>query len=941
MKPKRWSHIVAVTLVVGTWAVVPDDERRAFAFGVAASTAGDEVHDVVAVGSDVYISGKLSRVGGRFVSSGVAKWNGSEWLPVGAGRSDKTVYALETLGGNLYAGGDFSVMGISHPDDTFDAAQGMRGIAKWDGTSWSALGGGVNGTVYDIAAVGSDLYVTGNFTTAYGAVSSRSPVTVNGIAMWNGTTWSAVGGGLASSGVGRALAVSGTNVAVVGTFTNVLTGALAVVSNSVNVATWNGSAWAALGTGLTDPAVSVAVGAGGSEVYVGTDPPSGDGAIKKFASGTWSTITTSNSASDSVAKSLFMSGSDVYAAGSFTSVNSAPAAGVAKLSSGTWDALGTGITGGTGLVVRSLGSEIAVGGTFTSAGGSAVGRLAMWTGSAWAANSSAATTTSTTLATGTAPASWTAQTPASDGDRMLMPYCTTSTQTDCIEEVGAYLSSAPSTLVKGKWTQRSASAPTMNPDGYVRPEFQIPGLVTEDSRAAFAGLVEVRSILTRPGSQQPTGIQFNMYASSIMIGTGGSALPGLRPEWESGLASASGCEVISGKCVRYGNLDDTAKYRVVLRTSWLLPTIVSGGIVNGTLQSARWTQNGSYRLVVEGGILETFGVASELGGIGPTSYPAWSQKYMEFMVLDTRYLPQLPACAEKGPMLVKENGYGPVFPRYNSATKALYLMPSAPHFTSSAKTSFISGAYQAQIPEAMVQCVWGVSGADTDKFTVTISEDSVEQTGFTQSITFANDVLNVSVSGFHYSQPSIDLKTVTASGAITNRTSTTVGQATSTTTATSTFTPVKIGTPAVSKGKTLSLVSALVTAGKTAPKGTTATAKVGAASKAICKVSGSNVVGLKAGTCAVSTSVKPGPVTKKTSTSVTKGKSVSVSSIAQSAGLPSTRGAKVLVVVNSTSRRRCTVSGNNTVKGLGTGTCSLTITVTAKPYTTTLNIKVT
>ena len=158
----------------------------------------------------------------------------------------------------------------------------------------------------------------------------------------------------------------------------------------------------------------------------------------------------------------------------------------------------------------------------------------------------------------TAPSNWAAQVPASDGDRTLMPFCTTATQTDCIEEVGAYLSSAPLTLVKGEWTQRSASAPTMNPDGYVRTEFQIPGLVTEDSRSAFAGLVEVQSILTRPGSQQPTGIQFNMYASSIMIGTGGSALPGLRPEWESGLASASGCAVISGKCVRYGNLDDTA-----------------------------------------------------------------------------------------------------------------------------------------------------------------------------------------------------------------------------------------------------------------------------------------------------------------------------------------------------------------------------------------------
>ncbi|MEY4227803.1 MAG: hypothetical protein RLZ84_395 [Actinomycetota bacterium] len=932
MKPKRWSHLVAVALVVSAWAIVPDSERRAFAFGVAASSAGDEVRDIVSLNNDVYIGGKLSRVGGHFVSSGVAKWNGSEWLPVGAGRSYETVYALETLNGDLYAGGNFPVMGISHPDDTYDAAAGMRGIAKWNGTSWSRVGGGVNGTVYDILAVGSDLYVTGDFTTAYNATSSGSPVTVNGIAKWNGTSWSALGTGFVTGGVGRALATAGGSVTVAGNF---------LLGGASNVAKWDGTSWSALGASVVYPAMSVAVTSDGSVTYVGTDRPSGDGTIEKFASGTWTSITTSNSSTDSVIHGLHVSGSNVYATGTFTSVNSVSAlVGVAVFNGTNWSAMGTGLAGGSGLVVRSLGSEIAAGGTFTSAGGASAGRLAVWNGSTWAANSSAATTTSTTLATGAAPSNWTAQTPAQDGDSMLMPYCTSATQTDCIEEVGAYLASAPSTLVKGKWTQRSASAPTMNPDGYVRTEFQIPGLVTSDTRAAFAGLVEVQSILRRPGSQQPTGIQFSMYASSMMIGTGGSALPGLRPEWESGLSSASICVVISGKCVRYGDLDDTARYRVVMRTSWLLPTIVSGGIVNGTVQSARWTQNGSYRLVVEGGILETFGVANETGGIGATSYPAWNQKHMEFMVLDTRYLPQLPNCAEKGTMLVKENGYGPVFPRYNQATKSLYLMPSAPHFTSAAKTAFIPGAYQAQIPEAMVQCVWGVSGAETDKFTVTISEDSVEQTGFTQVITFANDVLNVSVSGFHYSQPSIDLKTVTASGAITNRTSTTVGQSTATTSASASYTPVKIGTPAVAKGKSLSLVSALVTAGKTAPKGTTATAKVGSSSTTICKMSGSNVVGLKAGTCVVSASVKPGPVTKKTSTSVTKGKSVSVSTIARSAGLPSTSGAKVLVVVNSTSRRICTVSANTTVKGLGTGTCSLTITVTAKPYTTSLSIKV-
>ncbi len=44
-------------------------------------------------------------------------------------------------------------------------------IAKWDGSSWSALGSGMDGFVSALAASGSDLYAGGYFTTAGGKVS--------------------------------------------------------------------------------------------------------------------------------------------------------------------------------------------------------------------------------------------------------------------------------------------------------------------------------------------------------------------------------------------------------------------------------------------------------------------------------------------------------------------------------------------------------------------------------------------------------------------------------------------------------------------------------------------------------------------------------------------------------------------------------------------------
>jgi hypothetical protein len=73
-------------------------------------------------------------------------------------------------------------------------------IAKWDGSSWPLVPGGINGTVLSLAVSGSDVYAGGWFTTAGGNV-------VNYIAKWDGSSWSALGSGM--SGIVFALAVSG------------------------------------------------------------------------------------------------------------------------------------------------------------------------------------------------------------------------------------------------------------------------------------------------------------------------------------------------------------------------------------------------------------------------------------------------------------------------------------------------------------------------------------------------------------------------------------------------------------------------------------------------------------------------------------------------------------------------------------------------------------
>jgi len=69
----------------------------------------------------------------------------------------------------LVAGGSFGVAG----------GQSAGRIARWEGTSWSALGGGIQGTVHALSTFQGDLVVRGSFTQAGGQPAQS-------IARWTG-----------------------------------------------------------------------------------------------------------------------------------------------------------------------------------------------------------------------------------------------------------------------------------------------------------------------------------------------------------------------------------------------------------------------------------------------------------------------------------------------------------------------------------------------------------------------------------------------------------------------------------------------------------------------------------------------------------------------------------------------------------------------------------
>jgi hypothetical protein len=273
----------------------------------------------------LYAGGYFFQVGGAAVHD-VAQWDGTTWSDMSGGVSSGTVYALarydDGSGARIYAGGDIQQT----------ATQVISGIASWDGSSWSPVGGGVVGavramTVFD-DGTGSALYVGGTFNVA-------GSVTVNYLGRWNGTSWSSVGGGTDSHVYALCAFDDGSGPALyaAGNFTH----AGGVAAN--RVAKWNGSAWSPVGGGVEALATALAV--------------HDDGA-----------------------------GKALYLGGYFTTAGGAGAKHIAKWNGTSWSAVGGGVDGTVWSMQEiALGSstpDLYVAGEFTHAGGAPSSRIACW-----------------------------------------------------------------------------------------------------------------------------------------------------------------------------------------------------------------------------------------------------------------------------------------------------------------------------------------------------------------------------------------------------------------------------------------------------------------------------------------------------------------------------------------------------------------------------------
>ena len=170
----------------------------------------------------------MSEVGSGSPLGHVARWTGAQWQTVGTIAPDfgASSTRLAAWNSKVICAGLFN---------SIDGVPALN-IAQWNGTTWSALGSGLNGRVTALASHGGELYASGDFTA-----SGATPLPGR-IARWNGTSWAAVGAGL--DFYADAMASAGGRLFAVGNIT------AAGGAPARRIASWDGADWTALGSGL-------------------------------------------------------------------------------------------------------------------------------------------------------------------------------------------------------------------------------------------------------------------------------------------------------------------------------------------------------------------------------------------------------------------------------------------------------------------------------------------------------------------------------------------------------------------------------------------------------------------------------------------------------------------------------------------------------------------
>ncbi len=337
----------------------------------------------------VFVGGSFSRAYQDDVNymraNNIAKWDGTHWYPLGQldaqnNGVNRAVEDIHIMDGTMFIAGSFTR--TNQPDGTTLTA---NYIAGWSGSSWFALGDGMDSRVVTLTSKGNTLYAGGGFKKAGNASASA-------IARWSGSEWSALE---VDPGPGVTI-----NALVFGPDENLYAGGSFMMIGGINtfhIAMWDGAKWVALDMGTASLIGMVyALEADDSHVYIGGTYFEKIGEISvnhiaRWDGSTWSDIGGGILGGQwgqpvGVVKTISMIRGDVYAGGIFSIAGDVSAQNIARWDGFKWHPLGLGGNLGPDYIVEAIGIAshgVYVGGAFYTVGHHMIPHLARWDGSAW------------------------------------------------------------------------------------------------------------------------------------------------------------------------------------------------------------------------------------------------------------------------------------------------------------------------------------------------------------------------------------------------------------------------------------------------------------------------------------------------------------------------------------------------------------------------------
>ncbi len=312
-------------------------------------------------GGEVVAGGWFGTMGG-VTASRIARWNGSTWSAVGTGMNDAVMALARLPNGEIVAGGYFTTAG----------GAGASHVARWNGASWQPLGTGFGGGL-PFQSVRTLLVLPDGSLAAGGLFTTAGGVPANRVARWDGATWSPFGSGFAA-GVVNALAINGAGQLH----------AAASFFSPQRVARWDGSTWSTIGGDVLGDADAIVCLPDGDVAVGGFFQTAGGVPVRNLARWNGTTWSSPQNGIDNRVLALAMGQNQLIAGGAFARTGAVASASFGRLATTcptSVTSLPTACLGPAGPVVATADSRPWIGASLrTHATGFAPGTFAVVVG---------------------------------------------------------------------------------------------------------------------------------------------------------------------------------------------------------------------------------------------------------------------------------------------------------------------------------------------------------------------------------------------------------------------------------------------------------------------------------------------------------------------------------------------------------------------------------